>query len=101
MTALAHPEMGCWGDGALGHQHTRERCGTTIAHFRESNFTSRGLTPPEGTAALIEALDGPMSDDAREEYEACDWLNEHAPFTGATWGWQDGDFGLWPDDEGE
>ncbi len=77
---------GCYGDGRFGHQHTRERC----AELLES-FGYRGT--------LIDDLRGEMSDDASEEDDACDWLEENATHATATWGWQDGDFGLWDSDE--
>ena len=80
-----HPLAGCHGDGALGHQHTRNQCASVL-------LVHGG--PPE----LVAALKGDMSDDAWEELEACDWLNERAP-EGYLWGWQDGDFGLWPTEE--
>jgi hypothetical protein len=98
---MKHTELGCYGDGSLGHQYTRERCATVLAYYVNENFRSRGLPTPEGTSAddIVMALNDDMSDDAWEEYAACDWLNEHAPFTGASWGWQDGDFGLWTDGE--
>jgi hypothetical protein len=106
-----HDESGCYGDGTLGHQHTREACADTLQYYRVANFISRGLPVPDCAGVsfysdqpyhLAECYDdllGEMSDNAQEEYAACAWLNEHAPFTGAYWGWQDGDFGLWPDEE--
>ena len=87
--------VGCWGDGTLGHRHTREACAETIEYYCRENFTSRGQPEPDGTQAIIDDLKGDMSDDASEESNAEDWLNDHAPFDGCLWGWQDGDFGLW------
>jgi hypothetical protein len=95
-----HDACGCYGDGTNGHQHTRERCAQVLDYYVNENFVSRGVCPPGTPAQVIQDLMGEMSDDAGEEYEACAWLNEHAPFTGAVWDWQDGDFGLWPS-EGE
>lgn len=103
---MNHPELGCYGDSSLGHQHTRERCADTLAYYAKANFRSRGLPEPtfgllRSVTELCMALRDPMSDDATEEYAACDWLNEFAPFEGASWDWQGGDFGLWPtSDEG-
>lgn len=102
MAALAH-EAGCYGDGAFGHQHTRERAADVLAYYVDENFRSRSLPVPDCTGAqgpddVCMALRGDMSDDGWEELAAEEWLNEHAPFEGHWWGWQDGDFGLWSDD---
>jgi hypothetical protein len=96
-------EVGCYGDGALGHQHTRERCADTLAHYLDANFRSRGLPTPEGLGAddLVMALRDEMTDDAAEEHAACEWLNDHAPFEDHSWAWRDGDFGLWSDADEE
>lgn len=93
-------ELGCYGDGTFGHRHTREACAVVLAHYVGENFRSRGLPVPDCTGAqgpddVCMALRDEMTDDAGEEYAAAEWLNEHAPFEGASWGWQDGDFGLW------
>lgn len=79
-------DAGCYGDGALGHQHTREACANTVeAH----------VDPSPEAVAVITALRGEMSDDAWEEDEACDMLNAACGYKSVAWGWQDGDFGLW------
>lgn len=96
--------IGCWADGAAGHQYTREACANTLEYFARENFSSRGQDVPGvhyGTVSveqLCSDLRNEMSDDASEEDMATDWLCEHAPFDGAWWGWQDGDFGLWPEE---
>lgn len=97
---------GCYGDGTLGHENTRGRAADTLECYIHENFASRGLPVPDAGHAtsprdLVLSLRGEMPDDAYDEYAACDWLNEHAPFEGATWGWQDGDFGLWLTDPTE
>lgn len=84
-------EIGCYGDGGFGHQHTRERCADTVAHVAEQTNT------PEPRHVTM-SLRGEMPGDAWDEYEACDWLNAHAPLTSAVWDWRDGDFGLWTDE---
>lgn len=98
-----HAEIGCYGDGTFGHQHTREACSDVLGYFYDENFRSRGLHVPSlgdwTPYDLLMALRAEMTDDASEELAACEWLNEHVPFKGATWGWQDGDFGLWPESE--
>lgn len=89
------PEIGCYGDGANGHEHTRKRCAAALTAFAER-------APREdanAALALAAELRGDMSDDASEEYDACDWLNEYVAHPSASWGWQDGDFGLWPSEE--
>ena len=101
--ATTNDAAGRYGDGTFGHQHTRERCAETLAYYTNENFVSRGLAVPmagyANTAQVVKWLLGEMSDDGSEEDLACDWLNKHAPFTGACWGWCDGDFGLWLDDD--
>lgn len=95
-------EIGCYGDGRLGHQHTRECCAEVLEYYFEA-FHAREESLPGpwdvgfGPTQLIAALNGEMSDDAQEEYDACDWLNDHAAVDGHLWSWDDGDFGLWPD----
>ena len=82
-------EIGCYGDGTYGHQHTRERCAETMEDV---------LTTAEDWSvqkAIIAELRTEGCDDFCEEDLACDWLNIHAEVEGASWGWQDGDFGLW------
>ena len=92
-------EIRCYGDGALGHQHTRESCARILrdAAYSCGWYDRRNLTSSIGE--MNKALLGEMSDDASEEDEACDWLNTHATVDGASWGWRDGDFGLWPNEE--
>lgn len=94
-------EVGCYGDGVLGHQHTRERCAELLHDIATGKHSASDPLAIFQTGCLSEALWSPMSDDASEEYEACDWLNKHMSIEGAVWGWRDGDFGLWPDSEGE
>ena len=91
------PELGCYGDGSLGHQHTRERCAEMIldvASGLDGDYYYEGI-------ALVSQLRGPMSDDASEEDEACGWLTDHCSQANAWWGWQDGDFGLWAIEDSE
>ncbi len=90
-----------FGDGALGHQHTRTRCADVIENVIASALRDHGNGRNRDDAeALIDALRGEESDDAPEEYEAIVWLNKHAAVDGASWGWEDGSegsesFGLW------
>lgn len=92
-------ELGCYGDGTFGHQHTRERCGELL-HTRAIELEPSRLHDYRevifSAGCIKEALHADMSDDGSEEHEACDWLNSYAAVDGASWGWQDGDFGLWP-----
>lgn len=82
---------GCYGDGTHGHQHTRARCADTI----------ESLAGGSDYAEIIAALRGEMSDDASEEDDACEVLEQIACMAGHSWGWQDGDFGLWTDESVE
>ncbi len=83
--------IGCWADGTHGHQYTRERCADALQELV--------VETAEGYSEILAALLGEMSDDAEEEYAACDLLEAYAPVAGASWGWRDGDFGLWPIEE--
>lgn len=95
MAKTLPPEVGCYGDGSFGHKHTRERCAELV--FARANAVADKYIRRRGWV-LAYSLREPMSDDAQEEYDACEWLNEHVPLDGASWGWDNGDFGLWPDD---
>lgn len=94
------PQLGCYGDGTFGHDHTRTACAALInellAHYVPGDLWSKAAVEAVPT---VKALAGEMSDDASEEYDACDWLNTYAPHDSATWDWRDGDFGLWPSEE--
>jgi hypothetical protein len=103
---MDHPEIGCYGNATYGSQYVRERLADTLEHFASANYASRGQDVPwigsgenaYSTASICRDLRNPDTLTDGEEYDAVDWLNEHAPFDGASWGFQDGDFGLWPDD---
>ena len=58
--------VGCYADGANGHDHARRVLVTLLAEC--------GVISNE-RIELIEALRAPMSDDASEEYEVLDILN--------------------------
>jgi S-formylglutathione hydrolase FrmB len=86
MTKRSDLAPGVWGDGTFGHQHTRVVCAEVLRMF--------------GGPKDVEAeLFGDMSDDAQEENDACDWLTDHVAPAGYWFGWDDGDFGLWPDND--
>lgn len=90
-------DRGCYGDGAFGHQHTRERCAAKLqqlARILESTDNPKYACKLRAIDGLIDELRGEMSDDASEELDACELLNEHTP-SEAHWGWDQGDFGLW------
>jgi len=89
-TKLGLEDCGCFGDGALGHEHTRRRCADALAAFCAM------AGHQDEVRALSAALRDDMSDDAHEEDEACELLEQCVPVEGASWGWRDGDFGLWP-----
>lgn len=100
---------GCYGDGANGHDHVRAMLEVTLNEAAGQWCDASGNEPPDFsfygwhdgytvedcTADL--ALE--MSDDAAEEDAALAWLNEYAPLEGHWWGFVDGSFGLWEDDE--
>lgn len=90
-------EPGCYGDGTFGHQHTRECCADLIDNLIEEYYAIGSDAERAGSELAQLLQDG---DDVSEEQEACDWLNEFHGREGYYWGWQDGDFGLWPG-EGE
>lgn len=85
---LLDPDMnlGCWADGASGHAYVRGQIAATLNNF--------GFEDSE----LIQSLQGPMPDDAWDEYEAIDWLDSNAPVEGGWWGFWDGDFGCWEEE---
>jgi hypothetical protein len=87
------PRIGCYGDGANGHQYTRIRAAMLIEAYA---WAMRHPGNAQCGRDIATELRGDMSDDASEECDACDWLNENMPHDGATWDWHDGDFGLWP-----
>ena len=92
---------GCYADATFGHEHTRKRCaevvGEVLAHVPSRDWSSSAAA----SAMFIASLSGPMPDDAWDEHEAADFLNKHDSHAGFWWGWQDGDFGLWPEDDRE
>ena len=104
-------EPGCYGDGTLGHQHTREKCSEVLQGFVEYRTRTLGKTAQPSYmvrrwSEIVRALEDEMSDDAQEEYDACELINEiwelnFQPEPTCYWGWQDGDFGLWQDEEEE
>ena len=84
-------EIGCYADGTFGHQHARD----TIADLLEDVLSAHDV------AGLPEELRATMSDDASEEDEAIDILNERTEVSRpafTSWRFNDGDFGLYPDD---
>lgn len=88
-------DLGCYACCALGHEHTRVTAGVVLRHAAAHRMTSPrvgGVSPFE-LANLLEFE--PVSDDAWEEDAVADWLNTYAPHPRGTWGWRDGDFGLW------
>lgn len=68
-------DVGCYADGAFGHQHCREVLADLLGNV--PNSTAHGfLGEPGGTVdALQAALRSEMSDDAWEEDRALDALN--------------------------
>jgi hypothetical protein len=81
-------DVGCYADGAYGHDHIRER----LADLVES-VGRRSLALDK----LIEDLRNPMSDDASEEEDALDYLQTFTA-EGVYWAFEGGDLILWEDD---
>lgn len=77
-------ETGCYGDGALGHQHCRENLADMLEGIIDAH--------PD----VVSSLRNDMPDDAWDEDEALNLLNAALPSDDTWWGFQDGDFGLWP-----
>lgn len=88
------PEIGCYADGSLGHQHTRNRCSEFLTECSANNPEVDATTYYRALQMQRE-LRAEMSDDASEEDDACDFLDRFMGREDAAWGWQDGDFGLW------
>jgi hypothetical protein len=87
-------DAGCWADGALGHDHVRQRLAQLVA-----NVWTPEMLDKYGYD-VAEVLDKEMSDDASEEDDALDIIQE---FTDASLTWQfvDGDLLLLEDTEME
>lgn len=77
--------LGCYADGAFGHDHVRR----VLKDLVEETG---------GSEDLVNSLQGAMPDDAWDEYEALDWLNEHAASEGCAWEFNCGDL-IYTDDE--
>lgn len=76
-------DVGCYGDGALGHDHCRSRLADLLETYR-----------PEGWEPLAAELRGAMSDDDSETMEACDLLSDRL---GVVVGFHDGDLMIMPE----
>ena len=60
-------DTGCYADETLGHAHLRDRLADLIRTLPEWNDEMEGVCA---------SLDGPMPDDAGDEYEALEILQE-------------------------
>jgi len=69
-------DSGCFADGTYGHDRIRSKLADLCRSFSKSPRDS--ATMHDKGAELADLLQGPMSDDAWEEYEALDFLNCHA-----------------------
>ncbi len=87
-------DVGCWADGALGHDHV----GAKLAQLVANVWTPEMLDKYGYDVA--DALNKEMSDDAGEEDDALEILQE---FTDASLTWQfvDGDLMLFEENEAE
>lgn len=89
-------DVGCFGDSSFGHQHVRNCLATLLQHLlRPCGAEVDGKDVVE---QCIQALQGEMSDDASEEYEAIEMLNDVA-VDGVHFEFCDGDLLLRSDSE--
>lgn len=85
-------DAGCWADGALGHDHVRQRLAQLVANV----WTAEMLN--QYGYDVAEALDLDMSDDAGEEDDALAILQEFTE-SGLVWNFVDGDLTLMNEEE--
>jgi hypothetical protein len=64
-------DIGCFADGAFGHQHCRNTLANLVDYIDQRRLVSREFE------TLSRSLRGEMPEDAWDEYEALDLLNEH------------------------
>jgi hypothetical protein len=91
--------VGCYGDGTHGHDYTRVKCAMTLEAYAWDQEQIGNTERARYMRETARALRGPMSDAACEESEACLFLDDVAAHPSAYWGWNEGDFGLWPIDD--
>ena len=69
-------EIGCYADGALGHDHVREQLAALLCRLYRHHPRGGDGSEWSEVKPIVEALQKPMSDDGEEEYEAIEWLNK-------------------------
>lgn len=84
-------DVGCFADGAFGHQYCRERLADAVETLMVRRNGHQIATP-----ALVASLRGEMPDDAWDEDEALSFLQGHTA-EGLTWEFIDGDLVLTED----
>ncbi len=67
-------DLGCWASGGFGHQHIREQMAFFLTSLYKDNEEYEDQW--KNISEIVKALEGEMSDDVWEEYEALDWLNK-------------------------
>lgn len=85
-------DIGCYADGALGHDHARK----VLADLLEANRW-RDINHPGNLAhldELIETLRGEMSDDDSETTDALEYLNTYCCMPGISFEFVDGELFL-------
>jgi hypothetical protein len=95
--AKASPlEIGCWIDGWRGWRASARL--VEIARGR-----GMAISDEDWKAVVVYQSGEGSADDAEVVSELADkaegWLNEHVAPEGHRFGWQDGEFFLWTDDE--
>ena len=85
-TVFTKTDVGCWSDGAYGHEHLRARLGWLLVML------------PTDQTRLIRELESEPSDDMSEEDDAITALQEYTE-EGFVWGCDGGDLMLLAESE--
>ena len=99
-------DVGCYADGASGHDHARkviltlwlsvvDRAGRGLSIIKAPIQNEVLIEAIAGFHSTLDSLKGPMPDDAWDEEEAISLLQEVTE-DGLAWGFNNGDFGLYP-----
>lgn len=72
---VSDKDLGCWADGALGH----DRCRMVLANVLANCFTGPARQDGE-LVELLDSLDSPPADDFYDEELALCHINESLPY---------------------
>ncbi len=96
------PEPGCYVDSHWG-QYAVARMVQVAAELGWEDEQASDLARRHLAAMGPSSEPGLVGDEFEELMGACDdaedWLNHHATVAGHSWGWYEGDFGLYPNEE--